>query len=58
MVTNTRVSQLGIDEIIFDAAVVGETDRNKWNYDAGSKHSFDIATLDDHKTHILFASAA
>jgi uncharacterized membrane protein len=56
--TNAKVTELGIDEIIFDAAVAGETDRDKWNYDVGVKHSYDAATLDDHKTHIHFAAAA
>lgn len=56
--TDTKVSQLGIDEIIFDAAVAGESDRNKWNYDIGAKHSYDAATLDKHKNHIHFAVTA
>ncbi|MCB1539781.1 MAG: hypothetical protein KDJ16_15645 [Hyphomicrobiales bacterium] len=56
--TDTKVSQLGIDEIIFDAAVAGESDRNKWNYDIGAKHAYDAATLDQHKNHIHFAVTA
>ncbi|WP_439923094.1 hypothetical protein [Nitrobacter sp. JJSN] len=56
--TDAKVTQLGIDEIIFDAAVAGDADRNKWNYDVGLKHSYDGAALDDHKTHIHFAAAA
>lgn len=54
----TKVAQLSIDEIIFDAAVAGEVDRNKWNYDAGSKHDFSPALLDQHKNHIHFSAVA
>lgn len=53
--TNARVAALGIDEIIFDASVVGESNRNKWNYDSGHKHNFDSATLTEHNNHIHFA---
>lgn len=56
--TDAKVAQLGIDEIIFDAGVAGESDRNKWNYDAGSKHTYDAATLNDHDDHIHFAAVA
>jgi hypothetical protein len=56
--TDAKVAQLGIDEIIFDAGVAGESDRNKWNYDSGSKHTYDTATLNDHDDHIHFAAVA
>jgi hypothetical protein len=56
--TDDKVAELGIDELIFDAAVVKEADRNKWNYDAGKKHKYDPATLDQHKNHIHFAVVA
>lgn len=56
--TDSKVSDLKIDEIIFDAAVAGEGNRNKWNYDEGTKHNFDGATLDQHKNHIHFAVKA
>lgn len=56
--TDSRVAELKIDEIIFDAAVAGEGNRNKWNYDEGAKHNFDSATLDEHKKHIHFAVKA
>ena len=53
--TDSKVAELDIDEIIFDAAVAGEANRNKWNYDQGATHSYNSATLDDHKDHIHFA---
>src|SRR5687767_1766574 len=31
--TDAKVAEHKIDEIIFDAGVAGEADRNKWNYD-------------------------
>lgn len=49
------VDSLYIDELIFDAAIAGKSDRNEWNFDAGKKHSFDAATLDKHKDHIHFS---
>jgi hypothetical protein len=56
--TDAQVRALGIDEIIFDAAVAGDGDRNRWNYDAGLKHRYDAPTLDQHKDHIHFAVLA
>ncbi len=56
--TNAKVNQLEIDEIIFDAAIAGQADRNTWNYDQGTKHAYDTATRDDHKDHIHFAVKA
>lgn len=57
--TNTKVAELEIDEIIFDAAIIaGQTDRNKWNYDLGVKHNYNTSTLDDHRNHIHFAVKA
>lgn len=56
--TDNKVLELNIDEIIFDASVAGQSDRNKWNYDAGVKHSYSAATLDEHKNHIHFAVTA
>jgi len=53
--TDAKVAVLQIDEIIFDAAVAGQSDRNKWNYDAGKKHTFSNETLNDHKDHIHFS---
>ncbi len=29
---------LSVDELIFDAAVAGKSDRNEWNHDKGKKH--------------------
>jgi hypothetical protein len=55
LATSAKVQELKIDEIIFDAGVVGESDRNKWNYDIGQKHDFDSVTLDKHKNHIHLA---
>lgn len=56
--TDAKVKELGIEEVIFDAAVVNEGDRNKWNYGAGVKHEYDATVLEDHKNHIHFAVAA
>jgi len=56
--TDIKVAALKIDEIIFDAGVAGETDRNKWNYDLGVKHPYVAATLNQHKDHIHFAVKA
>jgi hypothetical protein len=53
--TNAQVAALEIDELIFDAAIAGETDRNKWNYDRGVKHDYNPATLNQHRNHIHFA---
>lgn len=53
--TDARVQALGIDEIIFDASVVGEQDRNRWNYDRGQRHDYDAATLNAHRNHVHFA---
>lgn len=53
--TDERVEEFGIDEIIFDAGVAGEANRNRWNYDNGHRHSYDSATLTQHNNHIHFA---
>jgi hypothetical protein len=55
--TDTKVAAWEIDEIIFDAgkANPAQTDRNKWNYDAGKKHTYTEAVLKDHPDHIHFA---
>ncbi len=56
--TDANVTAQGIDELIFDATVAGEKDRNLWNYDQGKKHNYGTETLDDHKDHIHFAVPA
>ena len=56
--TDAQVRSLRIDEIIFDARVAGESDRNKWNYDRGRQHNYSSATLGDHNDHIHFAVRA
>lgn len=56
--TDAQVKALDIDEIIFDAAVAGESDRNRWNYDGGEKHGYDPATLDGYKDRIRFSVGA
>ena len=56
--TDAKVQKLNIDEIIFDATVAGQSDRNHWNYDVGQKHNYNSATLDQHKNHIHFAVRA
>ena len=56
--SDAKVHELEIDEIIFDATVAGQSDRNHWNYDVGQKHNYNSATLDQHKNHIHFAVKA
>lgn len=56
--TDARVAALNIDEIIFDARVAGQTDRNKWNYDRGRRHDYAASTLANHSNHIHFAVKA
>lgn len=57
--TDSEVARWKIDEIIFDAKKADTGyDRNKWNYDAGSKHTYDAATLKAHGDHIHFALKA
>lgn len=56
--TDAQVKSLKIDEIIFDAQVAGESDRNKWNYNEGTKHPYEEKILDKHKNHIHFAVKA
>ncbi|MBY0279527.1 hypothetical protein K2Z84_29690 [Candidatus Binatia bacterium] len=58
LATDAKVAALDIDEIIFDATVAGESSRNKWNYDQGSKHDFDATTLDKHRDHVHFGVKA
>jgi hypothetical protein len=53
--TDDRVEEMGIDEIIFDARVAGQANRNRWNYNAGRRHNYDAATLAAHNNHIHFA---
>lgn len=53
--TDARVAQFGIDEIIFDARLAGETDRNRFNYNDGRKHDYDVGTTNEHRDHIHFA---
>lgn len=50
--TNSKVANLKIDELIFDAGVAGKANRNEWNYNEGSKHSYDDGELNRHKDHI------
>jgi hypothetical protein len=56
--TDAKVAEFRIDEIIFDATVAGQGDRNLWNYDVGLRHNYDSATLNQHKNHIHFAVKA
>lgn len=53
--TDEMVAKLDIDDLIFDASVAEEADRNKWNYNAGEKHNFSDGTLRGHKNHIHFS---
>ena len=53
--SDEMVEELNIDELIFDASVAGQSDRNKWNFDQGQKHNFNVATLNQHRNHIHFA---
>lgn len=56
--TADKISAFGIDELIFDAAILHEADRNKFNFDQGTKHNFNEATLNQHGDHIHFAVTA
>ena len=56
--TDEMVEELNIDELIFDASVAGQADRNKWNFDQGQKHNFSAKTLNEHRNHIHFAVKA
>lgn len=53
--TDAKIAELNIDELIFDAGKANQTDRNKWNYDRGSKHPYDDNTLSNHQDHIHFS---
>lgn len=53
--TQAVVARFNIDEIIFDARIAGEADRNEWNFDRGEKHNFSPPTLARHRNHIHFA---
>jgi hypothetical protein len=53
--TTAQISELRIDELIFDASVARKYNRNEWNYDQGRKHNYDEATLNQHKDHIHFS---
>jgi hypothetical protein len=53
--TDAKVAALNIDEIIFDARIAGQADRNKWNYDRGLRHDYSSSTLARHDNHIHFA---
>lgn len=56
--TKAMVTKFKIDEIIFDARIAGQSDRNKWNFDRGEKHDFSPPTLARHRDHIHFAVKA
>lgn len=56
--TDARVKALNIDEIIFDARIAGQSDRNRWNYDQGRRHNYSPSTLARHGNHIHFAVKA
>ena len=53
--TADKIAAFGIDELIFDASVLHEADRNKFNFDQGAKHNFNETTLNQHGNHIHFA---
>jgi hypothetical protein len=55
LATDAQVRDLNIDELIFDATIAGQADRNRWNYDRGTKHNYNGATLNAHRNHIHFA---
>lgn len=56
--TDAKVEELRIDELIFDATLAGQANRNHWNYDRGRKHNFNSTTLNQHRNHIHFAVKA
>jgi hypothetical protein len=53
--TDSKVQNLAIDEIIFDAGGNTLVLRNRWNYDQGARHEYNATTLGDHGNHIHFA---
>jgi hypothetical protein len=53
--TDAEVARLMIDDLIFDATVAGQQNRNQWNFNAGIKHAFKDDLLDDHRDHIHFS---
>ncbi|HZO47280.1 MAG TPA: hypothetical protein VFB68_15400 [Xanthobacteraceae bacterium] len=53
-----QVQALGIDEIIFDASKVGESNPQIWNFDRGIPHRFNASTMAQHGNHIHFAVEA
>lgn len=53
--TDSKVQNLEIDEIIFDAGGNTLSLRNRWNYDQGARHDYNTTTLADHGNHIHFA---
>lgn len=54
--TDAKVQSLEIDEIIFKASGSTLAEQNRWNYDLGTKHSYDATTLAQHNNHIHFAT--
>lgn len=53
--TDSKVQNLEIDEIIFDAGGNTLALRNRWNYDQGVRHDYNATALADHGNHIHFA---
>ena len=49
------VDWLQIDELIFDAAIAKQADRNVWNFDRGRPHKYGERDLNNHRDHIHFS---
>jgi hypothetical protein len=49
------VDQFGIDEVIFDARKMGVDNPNRFNFNQGHPHAFDVGTINEHGDHIHFA---
>ncbi|WP_051448260.1 phage tail tip lysozyme [Bradyrhizobium sp. WSM1417] len=57
--TQQMVTELRIDELIFDARIINpHNDPNKFNFNEGHPHPFSPGTISDHGNHIHFAVTA
>jgi hypothetical protein len=56
--TNSMVTKHHVDELIFDATIAGETDKQKWNYNEGKRHSYVQSTIKTHRNHVHISVTA
>ena len=52
IITPTNIKEFDLDQVIFDASVVGQTPAQKWNLNKGRKFMFGAGTLAQHRNHI------